>query len=127
MSQDLGYAGEVTLAFGVRDRKASARWYAEHLGFELLYDAPEIGWCALSTPIAGVVVGFSDVEEPTPGGPVPTFDVDDLDAARARLEAAGVRFDGPVVEHEGLARLSTFFDPDGHALMLAQGLTEEGA
>ncbi|HUF65794.1 MAG TPA: VOC family protein [Gemmatimonadaceae bacterium] len=125
MSDILGYAGEVTLAFGVHDRKASARWYGDNLGFELLYDVPEIGWCAMSTPVAGVVVGFSDVEEPTPGGPVPTFDVVDHDRARTRLEAAGVRFDGPPVEHTGLARLSTFYDPDGHALMLAQDLSQK--
>lgn len=126
MSNTLGYAGEVTLAFGVRDRKASARWYGDNLGFELLYDAPEIGWCAMATPVAGVVVGFSDVEEPNPGGPVPTFDVANHDRARAQLEAAGVRFDGPPVEHTGLARLSTFYDPDGHALMLAQDLSPKG-
>jgi hypothetical protein len=41
------------------------------------------------------------------------------------LEAAGVRFDGPPVEHDGLVRLSTFYDPDGHALMLAQALDQE--
>lgn len=125
MADRLGYDGELTLAFGVRDRQASARWYADNLGFELLYDVPEIGWCAMSTPVPGVVVGFSEVEEPGPGGPVPTFDVRDLDAARERLEANGVRFDGPPIEHEGVARLTTFYDPDGHALMLAQNLAEE--
>jgi catechol 2,3-dioxygenase-like lactoylglutathione lyase family enzyme len=126
MAEGLEYAGEVTLAFGVRDRSASAQWYAAHLGFEVLYDAPAIGWCAMSTPLPGLVVGFSDVEEPKPGGPVPTFDVVDHDRARTRLESAGVRFDGPPIEHEGLVRLSTFFDPDGHALMLAQALAPEG-
>lgn len=126
MAEGLDYAGEVTLAFGVRDRAASAQWYAEHLGFALLYDAPAIGWCAMSTPIRGLVVGFSDVEEPKPGGPVPTFDVVDHDRARTMLESAGVRFDGPPIEHEGLVRLSTFLDPDGHALMLAQALAPEG-
>lgn len=122
MHHRLDYDGELTLALGVRDRKTSAAWYAEHLGLELLYDVPEIGWCELTTPAPGVTIGFSDVEEPTRGGPVPTFGVRDLDAARARLESAGVRFDGPSIEHAGLVRLSTFYDPDGHALMLAQKL-----
>lgn len=124
MNDRLGYDGDLTLALGVRDRKASADWYAEHLGFEMLYDAPEIGWCEMATPIPGLSIGFSDAEQPTPGGPVPTFGVLDLNAARARLESAGVRFDGPPVEHEGLVRLSTFYDPDGHALMLAQNLAK---
>jgi CreA protein len=122
MSDGLAYDGSLTLALGVRDRKASARWYAEHLGLDLLYDVAEIGWCELSTSVAGVTLGLSEVEEPRPGGPVPTFGVVDLDAARARLESAGVRFDGPPIEHEGMVRLSTFYDPDGHALMLAQNL-----
>lgn len=125
MNDGLAYDGSLTLALGVRDRKASARWYTEHLGLELLYDVPEIGWCELSTSIAGVTLGLSEVEEPGPGGPVPTFGVVDLDAARARLESAGVRFDGPPIEHEGMVRLSTFYDPDGHALMLAQNLAGE--
>lgn len=126
MDNAFTYDGEITLAIGVRDRRASTDWYAEHLGFELLYDVPEIGWCAMSTPIPGVVFGFSDVEEPRSGGPVPTFDVRDHDAARSRLESTGVRFDGPPIEHAGLARLSTFYDPDGHAMMLAQDLSKRG-
>lgn len=126
MDERIEYDGLLTLAFGVRDRRASAAWYADHLGLELLYDAAEIGWCEMSTPMKGLFIGFSDVEKPEPGGPVPTFGVRDLDAARAKLEAAGIRFDGPPVEHEGLVRLSTFYDPDGHALMLAQNLAEEG-
>lgn len=125
MGKELDWDGALTLALGVRDRKASARWYEEHLGLELLYDAPEIGWCEMATPITGVTIGFSDVEEPKPGGPVPTIGVRDLDAARARLESRGVRFDGAPIEHEGLVRLSTFYDPDGHALMLAQNLAKE--
>jgi CreA protein len=126
MDSPLEFAEEVTLAFGVHDRTASAAWYAERLGFQLLYDAPEIGWCAMATHVPRLVVGFSDVEAPKPGGPVPTVDVVDHDASRAWLESAGVRFDGPPVEHEGLARLSTFYDPDGHAWMLAQALAPEG-
>lgn len=124
MKHGLDYDGTITLALGVRDRRASAAWYTEQLGLKLLYDAPEIGWCELATPVSGLTIGFSDVEHPLAGGPVPTFGVRNLDAARRRLESAGARFDGPPVEHEGLVRLSTFYDPDGHALMLAQNLTE---
>ena len=122
MPDPIGLLKEVTLSLGVRDRQRSVRWYADHLGFELLYDVPAIGWCAMSTHVAGLVMGFSDAEAPIPGGPVPTFDVVSHDRAREKLEAAGVRFDGPPVEHEGMVRLSTFYDPDGHALMLAEDL-----
>ena len=119
MARDgLAFNGQVTISIGVRDRKASAAWYAEHLGFEMLYDREDIAWCEMSTPLPGVSVGFGDREEPQIGGPVPVLGVEDLSRARARLEGAGVRFDGPNIVHDGLVELATFYDPDGHAWML---------
>lgn len=112
----------VTLAFSVRDRKASATWYGEHLGCSLLYDAEGISWCEMTTHLPGLSIGFAERDEIAVGGPVPTWDVENLDTARAGLERQGVAFDGPTVSHEGVAKLATFFDPDGHALMLAQNL-----
>ncbi len=57
----------------------------------------------------------------TPGSTVPTFGVTDLDAARGRLEANGVKFDD-TSEVPGMVRLATFYDPDGNPWMLAQVL-----
>ena len=110
----------VTLAFSVRDRKAAADWYVERLGFTLLYDVAEIGWCEIATPVPGVTLGLAERQEVLIGGPVPTFEVEDLDSARATLEAQEVLFDGENLVHEGLVKLATFFDLDGHALMLAE-------
>lgn len=120
----LAFNGQVTLSVGVRDRKAAAAWYAEHLGFEMLYDREDIAWCEMSTPVPGLCVGFADREEPQIGGPVPVLGVDDLSRARTRLESAGVRFDGPNIEHDGLVKLATFYDPDGHAWMLSEVAAE---
>jgi catechol 2,3-dioxygenase-like lactoylglutathione lyase family enzyme len=120
----LCFNGEVTLSVAVRDRKAAAAWYAQHLGFELLYDRADISWCEMSTPVPGMHVGFADREEPRVGGPVPVLGVEDLARARAELEAAGVRFDGPNIEHDGLVKLATFYDPDGHAWMLYEAPAE---
>lgn len=120
------FTGRLTLAFPVADRRASARWYAANLGCRLLYDAEEMRWCELDSPVAGVTVGFSDGEPVTTGGPVPTFEVVDLDAVREALEGSGVRFEGPTQVLEGLAKLATFLDPDGHRLSLAQDLQESG-
>jgi CreA protein len=61
---------------------------------------------------------------PAAGNCVPTWEVEDIDAARAALEAAGVRFDGDTDVNEGMVKLATFFDPDGNALMLSQTLME---
>ncbi|MEL7472317.1 MAG: VOC family protein [Planctomycetota bacterium] len=125
MPNPLKMTNSVTLAMQSKDRKKAAAWYQDVLGCELLYDAEEIGWCELSTPLEGVNVGFSDVERPKTGaGPVPTFDVADLDKARAQMDSKDVRFDGDTQTIPGLAKLATFFDPDGNALMLSQSLMQ---
>lgn len=125
MPSPLGYDGGLTLSMQVKDRKKATDFYQNVLGFKLLYDVAEIGWCELATEVAGgkVNVGLSEVESPKVGaGPVPTFGVKDIEAARARLESHKVRFDGPIHEIPGMVKLSTFYDIDGNALMLFQSL-----
>ncbi len=122
MNDDAGFSGKLTLAFQVRDRKASSRWYEEVLGCRLLYDAEEMSWCELASPVPEVAIGLSDEGPVRPGGPVPTFEVHDLDGFRRELENRGVRFEAETVVVEGIAKLATFFDPDDHRLMLAQDL-----
>ncbi len=116
------FSGTLTLALAVRDRKASAGWYAAHLGCSLLYDVEEMGWCELSTPVGGVSLGLLDQEPVVIGGPTPTFGVSDLDGTREVMEAAGVSFTGPTIVMEGFVKLADFTDPDGHRLTLAQDL-----
>ena len=94
-----------------------------HRGFELRYRMDDIAWCELQTPVSRVNVGLSQVEEPkVGGGPTLTFGVENIDAARAALEAERVRFDGETREIPDMVKLATFFDPDGHTLMLYQEL-----
>ena len=125
MPQTPTFAGDLTISIRVKDRKASAAWYQRMLGWTLLYDVAEIGWCEMQTHMAGVNVGFSEVESAkAEGGVVPVWGVADIDAARTGLEAKGVRFDGKTREVPGLVKLATFFDPDGHALMLSQNLAK---
>ncbi|MCC6285998.1 MAG: VOC family protein [Phycisphaerales bacterium] len=118
----IAFRPEVTLAFQCRDRARSMAWYESMLGFQRLYDVPEIGWCEVGSHIPGVSLGFSEVESPKVGGTVPTFGVLDIDAARKELEAKGVRFDGQTRTIPGMVKLATLFDPDGNALMLVQSL-----
>ncbi len=126
MASPLNYDGGLTIAFDVRDLKRSIAWYQDVLGFNLLYQVDEIGWCELATEVAGgkVNVGLSQVEKPKPGGPTPTFGVKDIEAARAACEKKGVKFDGPTREYPGMVKLATFFDPDGHSLMFFQSLAQ---
>lgn len=119
----ISYTGELTCALEVKDRKRASEWYQQKLGFTFLYDSPDVGWCELSSPVAKVNVGFSEVEKPeVKGGATMTFGVRDIETERSRLEKSGVKFDGPIITIPGLVKLTTLFDADGHKLMLFQGL-----
>lgn len=113
----------ITLALSVRDRHASAQWYEEHLGFQLIHHIDEAGWSEMRTLTEGVTLGLGEQSEPTPGNTVPVFGVADITTARTALESAGVSFDGETETIEGMVSTATFYDPDGNALMLAQDLT----
>ncbi len=126
MPSPLNYVPGLTLATQVRDLDKAMAWYTDVLGFETLYKVDDMGWGEVRTEVPGVNIGLSQVESPRVGaGPVPTFGVESVDAARAQLESKGVRFDGETREYPGMVRLATFYDPDGNALMLYQSLSAE--
>ena len=116
----------ITFAISVRDRHASAQWYDEKLGFELIHHFDEAGWSELKTRTEGVTLGLGEQAEPSPGNAVPVFGISDIGTARRDLEAAGVKFDGETDVVEGMVATATFYDPDGNALMLAQDLSGQG-
>lgn len=116
----------ITIAISVRDRHASANWYKDRLGFELIYHADDAGWSELQTKTEGVTLGLGEQAEPAPGNSVPVFGVSDIYTARIDLESAGVKFDGATETIEGMVSTATFYDLDGNALMLAQDLTGSG-
>lgn len=124
MKPELGYTGELTIATQVADLERTIAWYRDVLGFELIYKVDGMGWCEMTSPVAKVAVGFSQVERPKTAGPVPVWSVADIDKARGALERKGVRFDGDTMTIEGMVRLATFFDPDGNAWMLSQSLAK---
>ena len=121
----IDYDGGLTCALGVKNLEAGVAWYRDVLGFEPLYVREDIAWGELATGVAKVNVGLSQVEEPGgKGGATLTFGVTDLDAAKAALDAKGVRQDGEIQEIPGMVRLLTFYDPDDNALMFYQDLSE---
>ena len=121
----LAFNGELTLSTQVQDLDAAIAWYTDVLGLNLLYKVEEIAWAELASPVVKVNIGLSQVESPkVAAGPVPTWGVDDVDAARLELESKGVRFDGDTQTIPGMVKLATFFDPDGNAYMLFQSLGE---
>ncbi|WP_341366683.1 VOC family protein [Yoonia sp. BS5-3] len=113
----------ITIAMSVADRHASAAWYTDMLGFEVIYHADEAGWSEMQTKTPGVTLGLGEHTKPAPGNMVPVFGIADIDNARAKLEGADVKFDGETEVIEGMVKTATFYDPDGNALMLAQDLT----
>lgn len=124
MSDNLFSKPELTVAYQVKDRKASVAWYSKIFGFELMYDVEEQGWCEMTSAVNGVSVGFSEVEDPkVEGGATLTWGTTNVDGAVAFLEANGVVMDGPVQELPGLVKLAFFKDPDGNHLMLAESLS----
>ena len=117
------YDGGLTCSLGVTSLDRSIEWYTAVLGFTLLYRRDDIAWCELSTGVDKVNVGLSEVEQARgKGGATLTFGVTDIEAAKAVLDAAGIRQDGDIRDIPGLVRLVTFYDPDDNALMLYQDL-----
>ena len=119
----IGYVQELTASMGVTSLDTSIEWYQSVLGFTLLYRADEIGWCELTTHMAGVNVGLSENRKVAQGGGATNvWGVTDIAAAKARLDANGVRQDGDIQTIPDLVKLLTFYDPDGNAMMLSQSL-----
>jgi catechol 2,3-dioxygenase-like lactoylglutathione lyase family enzyme len=119
----LDYVQEITASMAVTDLDRSIDWYRRVLGFELLYRVDEIGWCELSTNMAGFNVGLSESREVAQGGGATNvWSVASIAAAKSHLDALGVRQDGGVRTIDGMVSLLTFFDPDGNALMFAESL-----
>ncbi|MBK6412675.1 VOC family protein [Sphingopyxis sp.] len=117
----LRIGSELTCSMGVKDITASIAWYERVMLCKLLYRADEIGWCELATPMAGVNIGLSQVETVAQGGGATNvFEVADIDAAKAHLDAEGVRQDGDIQHIPGLVKLITFYDPDGNAFMFSR-------
>ena len=63
-NQEMGYDGGLTAALSVKDMKAGIAWYRDVLGFELVYELEDMGWCELKSPVNRVNVGLSQVESP---------------------------------------------------------------
>jgi catechol 2,3-dioxygenase-like lactoylglutathione lyase family enzyme len=124
MASTIPFRPTTVAAINVSDFKRSVAWFKDTLGFEADYAVEEMGWGELRTSTPGLTIGVSQVEAGAggAGGATLTFAVDDIDAARKRLEGMNVRFDGPTREIPGMVKLATFFDPDGNTFMFSQSL-----
>lgn len=119
MALEIG--SELTCSLGVKDMDASIAWYERVMLCRLLYRVEDIRWCEMATPMKGVNIGFSEIETVVQGGGATNvFEVADIEAAKAHLDAEGVRQDGDIQHIPGLVKLLTFYDPDGNSFMFSQ-------
>jgi len=117
----------------VDDQREALRFYTEVLGFQRKTDIPmgEYAWLTVVSPQEpdGVELVLEPAAHPavgpfrdalvTDGIPWASFAVDDIEAEHARLEAAGVRFTQPPVDH-GPVVTAVFDDTCGNLIQIAQ-------
>jgi predicted enzyme related to lactoylglutathione lyase len=104
--------------YWTRDMDRAVDFYETVVGLPLVDRAGQ-EWAAFE---AGPVrLALHGTEEPSipPSGTV-VFRVDDLDEARWALQQRGVAFDGHDSEVPGVARFTTFHDPDGNPVQLIE-------
>jgi predicted enzyme related to lactoylglutathione lyase len=103
----------------VKDYPAAVEFYGEVLGLEHTVDYGKIPAGEFET--GGVTLQVMDAasigREFAPSGHPIAFHVDDLEATKARLEAAGVSFHGDTLD-SGVCHMAFFSDPDGNALII---------
>jgi predicted enzyme related to lactoylglutathione lyase len=102
-----------------RDLEETMRFYGETLGLPRSVHVPERGFAEFETgnlTLSVIVPERMGMEHFTSQGPI-ALHVDDMEAARAKLEAAGVEFEGDTFD-TGVCHMAFFRDPNGNALLL---------
>jgi catechol 2,3-dioxygenase-like lactoylglutathione lyase family enzyme len=102
----------------VKDYPTATEFYGNLLGLEHSVDYKKIpaGEFETGNLTLQVVDASSIGREFEPSGHPIALHVDDVEAARAALEAEGVSFHGETID-SGVCHMAFFSDPDGNALM----------
>lgn len=101
------------------DLERAVAFYGTTLGLECSVHMPDLGYAEFETGNVTINVFHSETMG-LPFAPNPSLmalHVDDVAQARARLEAAGVTFDGPTLD-TGVCHMAPFSDPDGNGMLL---------
>jgi catechol 2,3-dioxygenase-like lactoylglutathione lyase family enzyme len=104
--------------------EAAREWYARHFG-----GIPGKRWRYDATDLPGINLNFSAAREPLPGTEGRMldhigFEVENLEAFCAALEAQGIAFDRPYSRLESGLGLAFLTDPWGTYIELTEGLRE---
>jgi len=102
----------------VKDYPAALKFYGETLGLEHSVDYEKIpaGEFETGSLTLQVMDAASVGREFSPNGHPIALHVEDVEAARAKLEAAGVEFLADTMD-SGVCHMALFNDPDGNVLM----------
>ena len=107
------------------DPDALARWYAEHLGLDVMSSETEETWWQAEGPtVWAPFPADTDYFGRREQGWMINFRVSDLDAMLVQLRSAGVTVDGEVQELEGIGRFGWGTDPEGNRFELWQPAPE---
>lgn len=102
------------------DMDRAVGFYRDVLGLPLVRRQGD-SWAEFDAgPIRLALHGAADGHPVRPGGATAVFEVDDLDAARRRLQEGGVAFHEHAGEVPGFARFASFPDPDGNTVQLIE-------
>lgn len=99
--------------------EAMCRFYGELMGLPEV--ATEPGFAAYRLPSGALVEVFGEGAaeyQDFPPGYIAGFQVEDIETARAEMEAAGIEFIGPI--HRGHGAWSHFRGPDGNVYEITQ-------
>lgn len=122
----IAFDGTTMPAFHVKSLAAAKRWYATILGSEVAYELAEMGWCEVTTPTKGTLLGLSENPGTSGSGDAfAGFGVTDMVAAKEHLVANGVTLDGDVIVIPNVVKLLYFQDPDRNKLMFYQPIPAE--
>jgi catechol 2,3-dioxygenase-like lactoylglutathione lyase family enzyme len=108
----------------VADQQRAAHFYTEQLGFRVVLDdpmGPERRWVMLAPPGGGAAITLVTWFPSMPPGSLKgvVYEVDDVEAVRARLAGGGVVV-GEIEQTPWGTALVQLDDPDGNGLVLQQ-------
>jgi predicted enzyme related to lactoylglutathione lyase len=107
--------------YPIKDTARARAFYEGTLGLTVGNHAPNGIWTEYDLPGGGCVALFKtdDLQPSANAGGSVAFEVDDLDALLAKLEAQGVQIKERMI-HSPVCRMSVVLDSDGNSLILHQ-------
>ena len=105
------------IAIAVSDHKRAREFYEQTLELKPDSNPGDFPWIEYTLGGTTIGVGCHPAWQPSRDGTTVAFEVDDIDAAIAKLTGRGVTFDMPKSETP-VCWMAQFRDPDGNKLVL---------